>query len=114
MPVTRRPAPTLVDCPRVRTIAKHVRRSYPTGRQAFSRGFVGAPMELTVSADEPVPAGVRASLVTTLKEEKQFNTFFRLASPGVIARLHERFPELPEQPDAKTVFVKLRELRNKW
>ena len=54
------------------------------------------------------------SLVTTLQEEKQFNTFLRLASPGVIARLRERFPELPEQPDAKTVFVKLRELRNKW
>lgn len=54
------------------------------------------------------------SIITTLKEEKQFNTFFRLTSPGVIARLREKFPDLPEQPDAKTVFVKLRELRNKW
>ena len=54
------------------------------------------------------------ALVTTLGEEMQFNTFFRLTSPGVIARLREKFPELPEQPDAKTVFVKLRELRNKW
>ena len=54
------------------------------------------------------------SMVTTLKEEKQFNTFFRLTSPGVIAKLRESFPELPEQPDAKTVFVKLRELRNSW
>jgi hydroxyacylglutathione hydrolase len=32
----------------------------------------------------------------------------------VIARLRERFPDLPEQPDAKTVFTKLRELRNRW
>jgi len=54
------------------------------------------------------------SIVTTLKEEKRFNTFFRLTSPGVIAGLRERFPGLPEQPDAKTVFVKLRELRNQW
>lgn len=54
------------------------------------------------------------SVLTTLAEEKQFNTFFRLTSPGVIARLRERFPDLPEQPDAKTVFVKLRELRNSW
>jgi len=54
------------------------------------------------------------SIITTLKEEKQFNTFFRLTSPGVIAKLREKFPDLPEQPDAKTVFVKLRELRNKW
>jgi hydroxyacylglutathione hydrolase len=38
----------------------------------------------------------------------------RLDSPGVIARLREEFPELPDQPDAKTVFTKLRELRNKW
>jgi hydroxyacylglutathione hydrolase len=38
----------------------------------------------------------------------------RLASPSVIARLREAFPDLPEQPDAKTVFVKLRELRNRW
>ncbi len=55
-----------------------------------------------------------ASAVTTLAEEKTFNTFFRLSNPGVIARLRESFPELPEQPDAKTVFLKLRELRNKW
>jgi len=54
------------------------------------------------------------SVVTTLKDEKQFNTFFRLTSPAVIARLRESFPDLPEQPDAKTVFIKLRELRNKW
>jgi hydroxyacylglutathione hydrolase len=28
--------------------------------------------------------------------------------------LREAFPDLPENPDEKTVFVKLRELRNKW
>jgi hydroxyacylglutathione hydrolase len=52
--------------------------------------------------------------VTTLGEEKQFNTFMRLGSASVAARLRERFPDLPEQPDAKTVFMKLRELRNAW
>jgi hydroxyacylglutathione hydrolase len=54
------------------------------------------------------------STVTTLSDEKRINTFMRLASPGVIARLREDFPELPDPPDAKTVFAKLRELRNKW
>jgi len=54
------------------------------------------------------------SAVTTLHEEKQFNTFMRLRSPGLIARLRESFPDLPEQPDAKTVFMKLRKLRNSW
>lgn len=52
--------------------------------------------------------------LTTLAEEKQFNAFFRLASPSLIAALRKSFPDLPEHPDAKTVFVKLRELRNKW
>lgn len=54
------------------------------------------------------------SIVTTLGQERQFNTFFRLDSPGVIEALRARFPDLPEQPDAQTVFVKLRELRNTW
>lgn len=54
------------------------------------------------------------SLVTTLADEKRINTFMRLGSPGVIARLRQEFPDLPERPDAKTVFTKLRELRNKW
>ena len=48
------------------------------------------------------------------REEKQINTFLRLTSPSVIAALREAFPDLPEKPDPKTVFVKLRELRNSW
>jgi hydroxyacylglutathione hydrolase len=55
-----------------------------------------------------------SSIVTTLAEEKQHNTFFRLRSASVIAKLRESFPDLPEQPDAETVFLKLRELRNRW
>jgi len=55
-----------------------------------------------------------APLVSTLALEKEINTFFRLHNPGVIARLRETFPDLPDDPDPKTVFLKLRELRNKW
>ncbi len=55
-----------------------------------------------------------AATVTTLGEEKRINTFFRLQNPLVIARLRERFPDLGAQPDARTVFVRLRELRNRW
>jgi hydroxyacylglutathione hydrolase len=54
------------------------------------------------------------AIVTTLADEKRFNAFFRLTSPSVIARLRESFPELPEEPTPREVFVKLRELRNKW
>jgi hydroxyacylglutathione hydrolase len=54
------------------------------------------------------------ALVTTLKLEREINTFFRLTSPSVIRRLRDAFPDLPDNPDPKTVFLKLRELRNKW
>ena len=54
------------------------------------------------------------SVVTTLAQEKLINTFMRLSSPGLIAALRESFPDLPDQPDAKTVFARLRELRNQW
>ena len=52
--------------------------------------------------------------VSTLDAEMKVNTFFRLSSAEVIARLRESFPNLPEHPDRRTVFVKLRELRNAW
>jgi len=55
-----------------------------------------------------------AARITTLAEEKRINTFFRLHNPEVIAGLREQFPDLAEHPDARTVFVRLRELRNRW
>ncbi len=54
------------------------------------------------------------ALVTTLELEKEINAFFRLTNPAVIRRLQEAFPDLPDVPDPKTIFLKLRELRNKW
>lgn len=54
------------------------------------------------------------ALVSTLALEKEVNTFFRLYSPTVIAKLRQAFPDLPDDPDPKIVFVKLRELRNSW
>ncbi|HJY75543.1 MAG TPA: hydroxyacylglutathione hydrolase C-terminal domain-containing protein, partial [Burkholderiales bacterium] len=55
-----------------------------------------------------------SAYVSTLAVEREINTFFRLTSPSVIAALREAFPDLPEKPDPRTVFLKLRELRNKW
>jgi hydroxyacylglutathione hydrolase len=52
--------------------------------------------------------------VSTLAVEREINTFFRLSSPSVIAKLRDAFPDLPEKPDPRMVFLKLRELRNKW
>jgi hydroxyacylglutathione hydrolase len=68
-------------------------------------------MELLPATEKQDPA---RPLVTTLALEKEINTFFRLTSPSVIKRLRQAFPDLPERPDAKTVFLRLRELRNKW
>jgi hydroxyacylglutathione hydrolase len=52
--------------------------------------------------------------VTTLGEEREINVFFRLRSPTIVGRLREKFPEIGSEPDARTVFLKLRELRNSW
>ena len=54
------------------------------------------------------------ALVTNLGLEKEINTFFRLQSSSVIATLRVSFPDLPEELDDQTVFLKLRELRNVW
>ncbi|MEM7611661.1 MAG: hydroxyacylglutathione hydrolase [Pseudomonadota bacterium] len=53
-------------------------------------------------------------VVTTLGQEQQINTFFRLTNSEIIERLRERFPDLPTNPDPEAVFLKLRELRNSW
>jgi len=68
---------------------------------------------------ETLLASVRASdpadaPVTTLADERRINTFLRLDSPAVIERLRETFPALEPRPDARTVFLRLRELRNRW
>ena len=71
----------------------------------------GAAQEMldTLAGQDPSRA-----YVSTLAVERQVNTFFRLTSPTVIRTLREAFPDLPENPDQRTVFVKLRELRNNW
>jgi hydroxyacylglutathione hydrolase len=63
------------------------------------------------SARAQDPADAR---VTTLGEEKRVNAFLRLSNPQIIEKLREKFPEIGEKPDARMVFVKLRELRNRW
>jgi len=52
--------------------------------------------------------------VTDLATEREVNSFFRLRSPALIAHLREAFPDLPAEPDPRAVFLKLRELRNRW
>lgn len=67
--------------------------------------------ELLTSLAEQDPGD---AMVTTLGLEREINTFFRLHSPTVIARLREAFPDLTDEPSPREVFLKLRELRNTW
>ena len=62
-----------------------------------------------VAAQDPADA-----MVTTLGLEKEINTFFRLHNPSVISALRDVFPDIGDAPDPKTVFLKLRMLRNDW
>ena len=70
--------------------------------------------EAQLLKDRLIDQDPNEALVTTLGLEKAVNTFFRLRNPEVIAKLREDFPDLPTEPDNKTVFLKLRELRNNW
>jgi len=70
---------------------------------------VAATLKASLANREPL-----GMPVTTLGEEKSFNTFFRLHSPAIIAGLRSRFADLPESPTPREVFVRLRELRNRW
>ena len=75
----------------------------------FTDIVASTPLLAEIKDQDPADA-----MVTTLALEKEVNTFFRLQSPSVIAALREAFPDLPAAPDPKTVFLKLRELRNSW
>lgn len=54
------------------------------------------------------------ALVTTLAMEKQINSFFRLHNPSIIAKLQKEFPDMADNHSPKEVFLRLRQLRNKW
>lgn len=70
-----------------------------------------AAKDLLVELKDQDPNDAR---ITTLGEERRINTFLRLDSASVVAGLKERFADLPDDPDEKSVFLKLRELRNNW
>jgi hydroxyacylglutathione hydrolase len=54
------------------------------------------------------------ALITTIGLEREINVFLRLDSAGVIAGIRAAFPDLGASPDRRSVFLKLRELRNRW
>lgn len=77
-------------------------------------------LEFALSID-PDNASAKAKLkevqeigekITTIGEEKTFNPFMRLNDPNIISSLKNDHPDMKDDP--KSVFIKLRELRNSW
>jgi starch synthase (maltosyl-transferring) len=66
MPIQHRRIPVLPERPRVHPIAGRICRSYPVGRQSFSRACQGEVVALTITTEAPLPDNVQANLVTTL------------------------------------------------
>ena len=66
MPIQHLKIPVLPECPRIRPIAGNIYRSYPVGRQSFSRACQGENLTLTITSEDPLPGNIHANLVTTL------------------------------------------------
>jgi hydroxyacylglutathione hydrolase len=64
--------------------------------------------------DQVISQDPNDALVTTLGLEKQINCFFRLDNQEIIENLRLSVTDFPENPDPKTVFLALRNLRNAW
>jgi glycosidase len=64
-----RKIPILPERPRVHPIDSQIRRSYPVGRQSFSRACKGEVLVLTITTRDPLPDNVQASLMTTLNSD---------------------------------------------
>jgi hydroxyacylglutathione hydrolase len=52
--------------------------------------------------------------ISNIAMERAVNTFFRLDSETIVRVLKAQFSELSDEPSEEEVFLKLRELRNKW
>ncbi|MBL4800669.1 MAG: hydroxyacylglutathione hydrolase [Emcibacter sp.] len=52
--------------------------------------------------------------ITTMKDERRINSFFRLTSPVIIQKLQQEVPSISENPVPREIFKALRELRNHW
>jgi hypothetical protein len=66
MTTQHRRIPVLPERPRVHPISGRIARSYPVGRQSFSRACQGEILALTITTGDPLPDNVQASLATTL------------------------------------------------
>lgn len=66
MTIHHRRIPVLPNRPITHPIALQIRRSYPVGRQSFSRACKGKNMTLTITTEDPLPKKIRANIITTM------------------------------------------------
>jgi hypothetical protein len=66
MPIEHRRIPELPERPRVHPVADQISRSYPVGRQSFSRACQGSALTVTLTAQSPLGDNVQACLMSTL------------------------------------------------
>ena len=64
--------------------------------------------------DEVMDQDLNQPLVTTMGLEKQINCFLRLGNSEIIENLYASVEGFSQSPQAKDVFLALRELRNHW
>ncbi len=69
LPVGPRRIPSLPARPHVHPVDDHIHRSYPVGRQSFSRACQGNVLTLTITTGAPLPDTVHARLMTTLNSK---------------------------------------------
>jgi hypothetical protein len=69
MPEPHRPIPDIPERPRVHPVPGKISRSYPVGRQSFSRACQGNTIDLTIAAADALPVNVQAGLMTTLNSD---------------------------------------------
>jgi len=64
--IHHRRVPTLPERPRVHPISSQMRRSYPVGRQSFSRACQGESLKLMITSDDLIAKHVTARIMSTL------------------------------------------------
>jgi hypothetical protein len=98
MPIQHRRIPVLPECPRVRLIAGHIGRSYPVGRQSFSRACQEEGITLTITTEDPLPDNIQARLVTTMNSDdgKAWNMvpFKRDGTRKLVCLITPKYPGL--------------------
>lgn len=54
------------------------------------------------------------AFISTMADERRFNSFFRLKNPTIIQKLQDENSAISDKPEPREIFKALRSLRNHW